>query len=55
MLFYALGSGLGAIAATATYAHAGWTGVCVLGAATSAAALLFWAITLRWMPATSAR
>ncbi|MDL5364310.1 MFS transporter [Xanthomonas sp. NCPPB 2654] len=55
MLFYALGSGLGAIAATATYAHAGWTGVCILGAATSAAALLFWATTLRWMPATSAR
>ena len=51
MLFYALGSGLGAIAATALYAHAGWMGVCVLGAATSAAALLFWAATLRWMPA----
>lgn len=50
MLFYAIGSGLGAIAATATYAQAGWLGVCVLGAATSAAALLFWAATLRWMP-----
>ncbi|WP_372439782.1 MFS transporter [Burkholderia plantarii] len=42
MLFYAAGSGLGAIAATATYARAGWTGVCVLGAAISAAAYGFW-------------
>ena len=28
MLFYAAGSGLGAIAATTVYAHAGWPGVC---------------------------
>lgn len=46
MLFYALGSGLGAIGTTVTYAHAGWQGVCALGAAVSLLALLFWAITL---------
>lgn len=46
MLFYAAGSGLGAIAATTVYAHAGWPGVCALGACFSAAALLFWLATL---------
>lgn len=46
MLFYAAGSGLGAIAATTVYAHAGWPGVCALGAGISAAALLFWLATL---------
>ena len=46
MLFYAVGSGSGAIAATSLYARAGWIGVCLLGAAVSAAALLFWAATL---------
>ena len=45
MLFYALGSGAGAIAATSIYAVAGWTGVCLLGGAVSLAALLFWAAT----------
>ncbi|AIO36616.1 MFS transporter [Burkholderia pseudomultivorans] len=47
MLFYSAGSGLGAIASTLTYAHAGWTGVCVLGAAVSVAALGVWAATLK--------
>lgn len=42
MLFYAVGSGLGAISATATYASAGWHGVCLLGAAVSLLALLYW-------------
>ncbi|OZI50030.1 MFS transporter [Bordetella genomosp. 4] len=42
MLFYAAGSGLGAISTTAAYAYAGWQGVCVLGAAVSLSALLFW-------------
>lgn len=42
MLFYAVGSGSGAIATTAVYAQAGWQGVCLLGAAVSVAALLFW-------------
>ncbi|WP_104203909.1 MFS transporter [Billgrantia saliphila] len=51
MLFYAVGSGLGAIGTTATYAHAGWQGVCVLGAAVSLLALMFWAATRQYMPA----
>nr|WP_318290074.1 MFS transporter [Paraburkholderia sp. BL8N3] len=55
MMFYAIGSGLGAISTTSTYAHAGWQGVCVLGAAVSLLALGFWAATLRYMPATASR
>jgi hypothetical protein len=47
MLFYAVGSGSGAMAATAVYAAAGWDGVCVLGAGVSALALAFWAATRR--------
>lgn len=54
MLFYATGSGLGAVAATATYAAFGWMGVCVLGASVSLTALAFWAATLRAMPVTAA-
>lgn len=50
MLFYAAGSGLGAIATTVTYAHAGWQGVCALGAGVSLLALIFWWATLRCMP-----
>lgn len=50
MLFYAVGSGLGAIGTTATYAYAGWQGVCLLGAAVSLVALLFWGATWRTMP-----
>jgi predicted MFS family arabinose efflux permease len=42
MCFYSVGSGLGAIAATYTYAHFGWVAVCILGAAISAVALLYW-------------
>jgi predicted MFS family arabinose efflux permease len=53
MLFYAAGSGLGAIAATATYAHAGWSGVCALGAAVSLSALVFWRVSLRYAASTS--
>lgn len=45
MLFYALGSGLGAISTTAVYASAGWQGVCLLGASVSVLALLFWWMT----------
>lgn len=47
MLFYAVGSGLGAMASTQVYAHAGWSGVCLLGGAISLAALLFWKATLK--------
>ena len=42
MCFYSVGSGVGAIAATYTYAHFGWVAVCLLGAAISAVALLYW-------------
>jgi len=51
MLFYAAGSGLGAIGSTLVYAHAGWQGVCALGASVSLAALLFWRATLAPTPA----
>jgi predicted MFS family arabinose efflux permease len=54
MSFYALGSGLGAIGATATYAHAGWQGVCLLGAVLSLLALLFWWATRRVDASTGA-
>lgn len=42
MCFYSAGSGLGAIAATYIYAQAGWIAVCLLGAAISAVAFLYW-------------
>lgn len=45
MVFYSIGSATGAIASTIVYAAAGWTGVCMLGAGISAAALLVWVIT----------
>ncbi|AZD36825.1 putative MFS-type transporter [Pseudomonas chlororaphis subsp. aurantiaca] len=44
MLFYSIGSASGSIGATALYAWAGWTGVCLLGAAINGVALLYW----RW-------
>jgi len=47
MMFYAVGSGIGAIASTSVYAAFGWTGVCLLGAGLSLAALLFW-MAARW-------
>lgn len=47
MLFYAAGSGAGALASTIAYEAGGWTGVCVLGAFTSMAALVFWRLTLK--------
>jgi predicted MFS family arabinose efflux permease len=45
MVFYSLGSAGGAISSTTIYALAGWPGVCVLGAAISTVALVFWATT----------
>jgi predicted MFS family arabinose efflux permease len=45
MLFYAVGSGSGALAATTAYAAAGWDAVCALGATVSVLALLFWMMT----------
>ncbi|EXF45912.1 major facilitator superfamily transporter [Pseudomonas sp. BAY1663] len=55
MLFYAIGSGLGAISTTVTYAHAGWGGVCLLGATVSLLALLFWWTTRRATPTVAVR
>jgi len=46
MIFYAIGSGIGSIASTTTYAHWGWTGVCILGAAICCAAIAWWWVTL---------
>jgi predicted MFS family arabinose efflux permease len=51
MLFYSIGSGLGAVASTEIYAMMGWHGVCLLGVGVSLLALMFWGITLRYMPA----
>jgi predicted MFS family arabinose efflux permease len=45
MVFYSIGSAGGSIASTMVYAWAGWPGVCILGAAISSVALLFWAAT----------
>lgn len=50
MVFYSIGSALGAIASTMAYAMAGWIGVCVLGAGISAAALLVWVIIVSRVP-----
>ena len=50
MVFYSIGCATGAIVSTLVYARAGWSGVCALGAATSALALLFWVLTLRFTP-----
>ncbi|QIK13922.1 MFS transporter [Leclercia sp. 29361] len=52
MLFYAVGSGLGAIGTTVTYAHFGWQGVCLLGALVSLLALVFWWLTQRQVAET---
>lgn len=46
MLFYAVGSGAGALASTAVYARGGWLGVCLLGACVSLAALVVWAASV---------
>jgi predicted MFS family arabinose efflux permease len=45
MICYSIGCAIGSIASTVIYARAGWTGVCVVGAAISGLALLFWALT----------
>ena len=50
MIFYSIGCGAGAIASTLVYAHAGWSGVCLLGAAISAAAIVFWIMTRNMTP-----
>ncbi|MCD4499772.1 MFS transporter [Chromobacterium vaccinii] len=50
MLFYSVGSGLGAIGSTAMYARWSWLGVCGLGFAISLLALLFWRLSMNAMP-----
>ncbi|MGY4176260.1 putative MFS family arabinose efflux permease [Bradyrhizobium sp. USDA 4518] len=50
MVFYSIGTGFGAISSTMAYAAAGWPGVCVLGAAISACALLYWVIVVSRTP-----
>lgn len=53
MVFYSIGSAAGSSISTMVYAHAGWNGVCLMGAGIGAAALLFWAATLRATPAAA--
>jgi len=43
MVYYSIGTGAGAIAATVAYAHGGWTQASVVGAAFAVAALAVWA------------
>ncbi|MEV7598334.1 MFS transporter [Kitasatospora sp. NPDC089797] len=47
MLLYSAGCGAGAIASTVVYDHGGWTAVCLLGAACSLTALLYWSAARR--------
>ena len=49
MIFYAVGSGAGALLSTSAFALWGWGGVCMLGAAVSLLALLFWGWSARYM------
>lgn len=55
MVFYSIGSALGSSLSTLAYAHAGWIGVCLLGAGIGSLALLFWGLTLHLMPANATR
>jgi predicted MFS family arabinose efflux permease len=52
MVCYSIGCAIGSIVSTFTYAYAGWSGVCFLGATISAAALLFWRLTFHSTPET---
>ncbi|MGI5339524.1 MFS transporter [Streptomyces sp. CA-181903] len=53
MVFYSLGSAIGALAATSLYAAAGWGAVCALGAGFSLLGFLLWLLT-RGGPAEAA-
>lgn len=44
MIYYSLGSALGAITTSALYEHLGWPAACLLGAGYSAAALTIWGL-----------
>ncbi len=50
MICYSIGSATGSITSTLVYAKGGWTGVCLLGAALSTTALLFWVLTRHLTP-----
>jgi predicted MFS family arabinose efflux permease len=43
MVYYSIGTGAGAIAATAAYAHGGWTEASVVGATFAVATFVVWA------------
>ncbi len=47
MVFYSIGSAVGAISSTSAFAYGGWVAVSALGAFFSASALIFWAATSR--------
>jgi predicted MFS family arabinose efflux permease len=47
MIFYSLGSAVGAITTTTVFAGAGWTGSSILGAAFAVCALVVWASSRR--------
>ena len=47
MIFYSLGSALGATATTTIYSTSGWTGCAVLGAGFALCGLLAWAVSRR--------
>lgn len=50
MIFYSLGSALGAATTTAVFAAHGWTGASLLGAGFAACALAVWAVDRRLVP-----
>jgi predicted MFS family arabinose efflux permease len=54
MLFYSLGSALGATATTTAFAEAGWTGSSLLGAGFAACAFVVWASSRALTPSLSA-
>lgn len=47
MVFYSIGCAIGSVLSTQAFDRAGWPGVCAVGAATSAAALMHWRATRR--------
>ncbi|YBV96301.1 MFS transporter [Phyllobacteriaceae bacterium JZ32] len=55
MVFYSIGSAGGSALSTWVYAHAGWNGVCLLGAGISLVTLAFWAATSRATPEAATR
>lgn len=54
MLFYAVGSGMGAAAGPVLQVRAGWTGVCIAGAGVALLACLWWGAA-RWRMAAAVR